>query len=56
MKGVPVHVVSARLGHSSIRVTLDFYSHIVPGIQDQVAELLDQMIDSADANVDDEEE
>ena len=56
MKGVPVHVVSARLGHSSIRVTLDFYSHIVPGIQDQVAELLDQMIDDSDPDANAEEE
>ena len=53
---VPVHVVSARLGHSSIRVTLDFYSHIVPGIQDQVAELLDQMIDDSDPDANAEEE
>lgn len=26
-KGISVHVVSARLGHASIRITLDHYSH-----------------------------
>lgn len=28
--GVPVHVVSARLGHKSIEVTLKYYSHVMP--------------------------
>lgn len=28
--GVPIHVVSARLGHGSIAITVDTYGHLVP--------------------------
>jgi integrase len=34
--GTPVHVVSRRLGHKSIQITLDLYAHVLPG-QDQAA-------------------
>ena len=30
LDGVPIHVVSRRLGHSSIRVTIDEYGHLLP--------------------------
>ncbi|MCB1004332.1 MAG: tyrosine-type recombinase/integrase, partial [Acidimicrobiales bacterium] len=30
-------VVQERLGHSSISITLDLYSHVVPGIQEDAA-------------------
>lgn len=43
-QGISVHVVSARLGHASIRITLDHYSHVMPGMQEQVAELLEKII------------
>jgi integrase len=33
--GVPLPVVSARLGHSSIRVTADIYSHAIHGQDDE---------------------
>jgi len=33
--GVPLPVVSARLGHSSIRVTADTYSHAIHGQDDE---------------------
>jgi integrase len=29
--GVPVHIVSHRLGHASPKMTLDVYSHVLPG-------------------------
>jgi integrase len=35
--GVPLPVVSARLGHSSVRVTADIYSHAVHGQDDEAA-------------------
>jgi integrase len=31
-------VVQERLGHSSVRITLDIYSHVIPSMQDKVAE------------------
>jgi integrase len=35
--GVHVKVVSERLGHSSIAVTLDIYSHVIPAMQEDAA-------------------
>jgi integrase len=36
--GVHVKVVSERLGHSSIALTLDTYSHAIPAMQEEAAE------------------
>lgn len=36
-QGVHPKIVSERLGHSSVQVTLDTYSHILPGLQDAAA-------------------
>jgi integrase len=36
--GVPVKVVSERLGHTSTSFTLDVYSHVLPGMQEDAAE------------------
>ena len=36
-QGVNPKVVQERLGHSSISVTLDVYSHVVPGMQELAA-------------------
>jgi integrase len=33
--GVPLPVVSSRLGHSSIRTTADIYSHAIHGQDDE---------------------
>ena len=35
--GVHPRVVQERLGHASISVTLDTYSHSVPGLQEEAA-------------------
>jgi integrase len=42
MLGAGVHpkVVSERLGHASVNITLDTYSHILPGLQAAAAEAL----------------
>jgi integrase len=42
--GVHPKIVSERLGHSSISITLDLYSHVIPGLQAEVAEKLGEMI------------
>jgi integrase len=36
-QGVHPKVVQERLGHSSIAVTLDTYSHVAPGLQEAAA-------------------
>ncbi len=36
-QGVHPKVVSERLGHSSVKTTLDIYSHVVPGMQREAA-------------------
>jgi integrase len=44
--GVPAKVVQERLGHSSVMVTLDIYSHVAPGMQRDAAEQLERAIDA----------
>ena len=40
-QGVPLKVVSERLGHSSISITADVYAHVIPGMQESAAKLFD---------------
>jgi integrase len=42
--GVHPKVVSERLGHASVNITLDTYSHILPGLQAAAAEALDAVL------------
>lgn len=42
--GINPKIVSERLGHSSIRITLDTYSHVLPTLQKEAAELVAQNI------------
>ena len=39
--GVNIKVISERLGHASIGITLDTYSHVMPGMQEEAAEKID---------------
>ncbi len=41
-QGIHPKIVQERLGHSSIAVTLDTYSHIIPGLQDAAARQFDE--------------
>ena len=43
-QGVHLKVVSERLGHSNIAVTADTYSHVLPGLQRDVALALDELL------------
>jgi hypothetical protein len=45
--GVPVHVVSQRLGHASPVITLQVYAHVVPGSQRDAADLFARIIAGA---------
>jgi integrase len=40
-------IVSERLGHSKINITLDTYSHVLPGLQEQAAERFGALFESA---------
>ena len=41
-RGVQPKVISERLGHASIKITMDLYGYLMPGLQDSVADLFDQ--------------
>jgi integrase len=40
-EGVNVKVVSERLGHANISITLDTYSHVLPSMQQHAADRID---------------
>lgn len=44
LAGVPVKVISERLGHSTTRVTQDIYSHVLPQMQEQAADEVDKLL------------
>jgi integrase len=52
-QGVHPKIVQERLGHSSIAVTLDTYSHVAPGLQKKAANLFDEVISTQYNNPDD---
>ncbi len=39
-------VVSERLGHASITLTMDTYSHVTPDMQRESADRLDELLSS----------
>ena len=43
--GVHPKIVSERLGHTNIGITLDTYSHVVPGLQQAAAKCFDDMLE-----------
>jgi integrase len=45
--GVHPKIVSERLGHASIAVTMDVYSHAIPGLQEDAAQRIDPALWSA---------
>jgi integrase len=54
--GIHPKVVSERLGHANIGITLDIYSHVLPGLQEAVVEKFARIFEvdgneNSDANV-----
>ncbi|MCL6455098.1 MAG: site-specific integrase [Alicyclobacillus sp.] len=45
-QGVHPKIVSERLGHATVQITLDTYSHVLPGMQKSAANQLDQVLRS----------
>ena len=43
-QGIHPKVVQERLGHSQISLTLDTYSHVLPNMQEEAAEKIDELI------------
>lgn len=41
--GIPLIVVSRRLGHAQPSITLNVYGHMIPAMQEQAAELMDKI-------------
>jgi integrase len=42
--GIPVLIVSKRLGHSKPSITIDVYGHLIPSKQEEAAQLMDNLI------------
>ncbi len=43
-QGVHPKIVQERLGHASIAITLDTYSHVTPGLQEAAAAQFDKLV------------
>jgi integrase len=43
-QGVHPKIVQERLGHASIQITLDTYSHVAPGLQQAAANRFDEVV------------
>jgi integrase len=42
--GIPAKVMSERLGHAKVGITLDLYSHVVPGMQEAAAQQIESLL------------
>lgn len=48
--GIHPKVASERLGHSKVGITLDLYSHVLPGMQEDAAARVDDALRNAMSN------
>jgi hypothetical protein len=48
--GIHPQVISERLGHSTVSITLDIYSHAIPALQETAAELVAALVLGAEAD------
>ena len=46
-QGVSVKIISERLGHSGVAITLDTYSHVLPGMQEAAVKKFDEVMEAA---------
>ena len=42
--GTPIHVVSERLGHSKVSMTMEVYAHVLPDMQTEAADTLGALL------------
>ena len=52
-QGIHPKIVSERLGRASIAITLDTYSHVLPGLQEAAAERFDMLLQSRQTELED---
>jgi integrase len=52
---IPAKVAQEMLGHTTISMTLDIYSHVLPDMQQQAAASLDRLLSPSSDDEDDEE-
>jgi integrase len=45
--GVHPKIAQERLGHSSVGITLDLYSHVLPGMQAEAVSRVDAVLQAA---------
>ena len=43
-QGIHPKIVQERLGHSNISMTMDTYSHVLPSMQEEIANKLDELL------------
>ena len=43
-QGIPVITVSRRLGHARASITLDVYGHLMPTMQEELADMIDDLV------------
>ena len=44
-KGIHPKIVQEMLGHSSITITLDLYSHVLPDMQQEAVSAMENLLD-----------
>jgi integrase len=49
LEGIHPKIVSERLGHATIGITLDTYTHILPSMQTEAAEAIDRIFQNHQA-------
>jgi integrase len=42
--GIPAKMISERLGHATIAITMDTYSHVLPGLDAEAAATVARLI------------
>jgi integrase len=50
---IPLIVVSGRLGHARASITSDVYGHLIPSMQDEAAQLIDDLVTPTPVMMDD---
>ena len=43
-QGTNPKIVQERLGHASIQLTMDTYSHVLPDMQNEIANRMDELL------------